>query len=48
MGLFSKLFGSYSEKEVKRIEGTKEAVLNLEPMYQAMTDKEIQGQTALL
>ena len=48
MGLFSKLFGSYSEKEVKRIEGTKEAVLNLEPMYQAMTDKELQGQTAVL
>ena len=48
MGLFSKLFGSYSEKELKRIEGTKQAVLNLEPMYQAMTDKELQGQTAVL
>ncbi len=48
MGLFSKLFGSYSEKEVKRIEGTKQAVLNLEPMYQAMTDKELQAQTDVL
>ena len=48
MGLFSKLFGSYSEKEVKRIEGTKQAVLNLEPMYQAMTDKELQNQTNVL
>ncbi len=48
MGLFSKLFGSYSEKELKRIEGTKQAVLNLEPMYQAMTDKELQDQTNVL
>ncbi len=48
MGLFSKLFGSYSEKELKRIEGTKQAVLNLEPMYQAMTDKELQNQTNVL
>ncbi|MCM1334097.1 MAG: preprotein translocase subunit SecA [Bacteroides sp.] len=48
MGLFSKLFGSYSEKEVKRIEGTKQAVLDLEPMYQAMTDKELQSQTGVL
>ena len=48
MGLFSKLFGSYSEKELKRIEGTKQAVLNLEPMYQAMTDKELQSQTDVL
>ncbi len=48
MGLFSKLFGSYSEKELKRIEGTKQAVLDREPMYQAMTDKELSGQTAIL
>ncbi len=48
MGLFSKLFGSYSEKEVRRIEGTKQAVLDLEPMYQAMTDKELQSQTGVL
>ncbi len=48
MGLFSKLFGTYSEKELKRIEGTKQAVLDREPMYQAMTDKELSGQTAIL
>ncbi len=48
MGLFSKLFGSYSEKELKRIESIKQAVLNLEPMYQAMTDKELQDQTNVL
>ena len=48
MGLFSKLFGTYSEKELKRIEGKKQAVLDLEPMYQAMTDKELQNQTNIL
>ncbi len=48
MGLFSKLFGTYSEKELKRIEGTKQAVLDREPMYQAMTDKELQNQTNVL
>ncbi len=48
MGLFSKLFGTYSEKELKRIDGIKQAVLDREPMYQAMSDKELQGQTAVL
>ncbi|HBI51756.1 MAG TPA: preprotein translocase subunit SecA, partial [Ruminococcaceae bacterium] len=48
MGLFSKLFGTYSEKELKRIEGTKQAVLDREPMYQAMTDKELKDQTNVL
>lgn len=48
MGLFDKLFGSYSEKELKRIEGKKQATLDLEPKYAAMSDKELQGQTAIL
>ncbi len=48
MGLFDKLFGSYSEKELKRIEGKKQATLDLEPKYAAMSDKELQGQTAVL
>ena len=48
MGLFSKLFGTYSEKELKRIEGTKQSVLDREPMYQAMSDKELKNQTNVL
>ena len=47
MGLMDKLFGSYSEKELKRIEAKKQATLDLEPKYAAMSDKELQGQTAL-
>ena len=48
MGLMDKIFGSYSEKELKRIESKKQATLDLEPKYAAMTDKELQGQTAVL
>lgn len=48
MGLFDKLFGSYSEKELKRIEGKKQATLDLEPKYAAMSDKELQEQTPIL
>ncbi|MBR4306205.1 MAG: preprotein translocase subunit SecA, partial [Ruminiclostridium sp.] len=48
MSLLTKLFGNYSEKEIKRIEPIKEAVLNLEPKYQAMSDAELKSQTAIL
>lgn len=48
MGIFKNLFGSYSEKEIKRIQSIKQAVLDLEPKYQAMSDKELSGQTAIL
>lgn len=48
MGLFDAIFGNYSAKELKRIEGKKQATLDLEPKYAAMTDKELQGQTAAL
>ena len=48
MGLMDKIFGSYSEKELKKIESKKQATLDLEPKYAAMSDKELQGQTALL
>ena len=48
MGLMDKIFGSYSEKELKRIEAKKQATLDLEPKYAAMSDKELQEQTAVL
>ena len=48
MGLFSKLFGTYSEKEVKRVDVIKNSVLNLEPQYKAMSDKELKSQTQVL
>ena len=45
MGLINKIFGSYSDKELKRIEPLKQRTLDLEPQYAAMTDKELQAQT---
>ena len=43
MGIFSKIFGTYSEKEVKRI---MPIVQNLEPEIEKLTDKELTAKTA--
>ncbi len=48
MAFLEKIFGNYSQKEVKRIEPIKRKVLELENKYEAMTDKELQGQTPIL
>ncbi len=48
MGIIKSIFGTYSSRELKRIEPIKQAVLDLEPKYQAMSDKELKSQTDLL
>ena len=48
MGIFQKLFGSRSEREVKHIKPLLDAVLSLESEYAAMSEEELKGQTALL
>ncbi len=48
MGIFQKLFGSRSEREVKHIKPLLDAVLALESEYAAMSEEELKGQTALL
>ena len=48
MKLLEKLFGSYSEKEVKRVRPIADAVLALEGKYAAMSDGELQGMTPKL
>ena len=48
MGIIKSIFGTYSSRELKRIEPIKQAVLDLEPKYQAMSDKELKAQTPLL
>lgn len=45
MGIFSKLFGSYSTKELARIEPIKNSVLELDEKFQAMSDTELKAQT---
>ena len=47
MGFLDKLFGSYSDRELKRINPIVDKIEKLEPRYQAMSDSELQGQTAL-
>ena len=48
MGIIKSIFGTYSQRELKRIEPIKQAVLDLEPKYQAMSDKELKSQTGIL
>ncbi len=45
MSLLTKLFGNYSEKEIKRILPLKDRVLSLEEEYRALTDEELKGKT---
>ena len=45
MVIFGKIFGSYSTKELARIEPIKESVLKLEDQYAAMSDTELKAQT---
>ena len=48
MSLVEKLFGSFSDRELKKITPLTKQVLALEGKYQAMQDAELQGQTAVL
>ncbi len=45
MGLFKKLFGDYSSKEIKRIGGLKDKVLALESEFGALSDEQLQAKT---
>ncbi|MBR5783284.1 MAG: preprotein translocase subunit SecA [Clostridia bacterium] len=47
MGLFQKLFGSQSDREIKKIRPIADAVLALEAEYAAMSEQELRGQTAV-
>ncbi len=48
MGLFKSLFGTYSTKELKRIEPIKQAVLDRADKYAAMSEQELKAQTGIL
>ncbi|MCL2018658.1 MAG: preprotein translocase subunit SecA [Oscillospiraceae bacterium] len=48
MGLSNLIFGDYSKKELKRMEPQKVKTLELEAVYEKMSDKELQGQTEIL
>ena len=48
MGLFEKIFGTYSSRELKKINPIMESVLALEDKYAAMSDSDLQKQTDVL
>ncbi|MGD9560300.1 MAG: preprotein translocase subunit SecA, partial [Oscillospiraceae bacterium] len=48
MAFLDKIFGSFSEKELKRIRPASQAVLDLEDRFKAMGDAELRGMTAQL
>ncbi len=48
MGLFEKVFGTYSSRELKLINPIADKVMDLEPVYEKMSDNEIKGQTDIL
>ncbi len=45
MGLLKKLFGDYSQKEIKRILPLQAKVLELEEEYKSLSDEELRGKT---
>lgn len=47
MGFLSKLFASYSQKELQRIEPIQQAVLDLDEKCKAMSETELKSQTAI-
>ena len=46
MGLFTKLFGTRSEREVKRIKPLVDKILSMEEEYRNLSEEELKGKTA--
>ena len=46
MNLFDKLFGTYSDRELKKVEPIAKKVMALEPEIEKLTDAELKAKTA--
>ena len=46
MGLFNKLFGSHSDRELKKIYPIVDRIEAIEGQMQSLTDEELRGKTA--
>ena len=46
MGLFDKLFGTRSQREIKKIQPLVDKVLSLEETYKALSDEALKAKTA--
>ena len=47
MGLFTKLFGTRSQREIKQIQPLVDRILALEEEYRALSEEELRGKTAM-
>lgn len=47
MGLFTKIFGTYSDREIKKISSIQKQVLGLANQYKQMSEDELRGQTEI-
>ncbi len=47
MGLFDKLFGTRSQRELKKIQPMVDQILSLEDSYKALSEEELRGKTAV-
>ena len=45
MGLFDKMFGTRSEREIKKFSKQVDAILALEPEYKALSDEQLKAKT---
>ena len=48
MGLITKIFGTYSQRQIKKIIPTVDAIENLADRYRAMSDEELRSMTDVL
>ena len=48
MGLFAKIFGTYSDHQIKKLKVIADKIEALAPKYEAMSDSELRAQTAVL
>ena len=46
MGLFDKLFGTRSQREIKKIQPTVDRILSMEETYKNLSEEELRGKTA--
>ena len=46
MGLITKLFGTRSQRELKKIQPVVDSILALEEPYKALSDEQLRGKTA--
>ncbi len=48
MGLFTKLFGTHSQREIKKLQPTVDKILSLEEEYKSLSEEALKGKTAAL